>query len=201
MFETGRVLLIADSPDEAALVIAMLDEGALSCEWAPTLGEGCTVLRDRPPSCVLVDLGRPDADGLASLDEVVRVAPEIPVIVLTGPDNAATGGVAVRHGAQDHLDKGWMDQRLLARSVRYAIERRAADRALGETSTRLSTALEAMLDGFGVFSAVREADGELVDFTWDYVNAAGVATYGRAPGDLLGRRMCEVAPGIRESGL
>ncbi len=201
MFESGRVLLIEDSPDEAALIIAMLDEGAFSCEWAPTLGEGCTVLRDRPPSCVLVDLGRPDADGLASLDEVVRVASEIPVIVLTGPDNVATGEVAVRHGAQDYLDKGWMDQRLLARSVRYAIERRAADRALGETSTRLSTALEAMLDGFGLFSAVRDADGELVDFTWDYVNAAGVATYGRSPGDLVGRRMCEVAPGIRESGL
>ena len=72
---------------------------------------------------------------------------------------------------------------------------------LGETRTRFSTALEAMLDGFGLFSAVRDAAGELVDFTWDYVNAAGAATYGRAPGDLLGRRMCEVAPGLCASGL
>ena len=115
MAGNGRVLLIEDSPDEAALIIAMLDKEGFSCEWAPTLAGGCAALRERPPSCVLVDPDRLDAAGLACLDQVVRVAPGTPFIVLTSR-NEAVGEVAWRHGAQDYLDKGGMDRRLLARS-------------------------------------------------------------------------------------
>ena len=62
-------------------------------------------------------------------------------------------------------------------------------------------AIEVMLDGFGVHSAVRAEEGDLVDFTWDYVNPAGAGTYGLKPADFVGRTMRELAPAIRESGL
>ena len=82
-------------------------------------------------------------------------------------------------------------------------ERRRQERALAEAKEqvqreqeRFRAALESIPDGFGVFSAVRDADGELVDFTWDYVNAAGAATAGRRPEELVGRRMRETSPAM-----
>ena len=182
---------------------AMLGKGgdALRCEWVRTLADGRAAVRDRSPACVLLDLDLPDGDGLDALDAVVGVAPALPVIVLTGRDDPRLGEEALRRGAQDYLDKGWTNQRLLTRAVRYAIERRAAEQELHATKHRFSTALEATLDSFGLFTAVRDGDGDLVDFTWEYVNAAGAATYGLEPGELVGRSMCEVAPAIRESGL
>lgn len=61
--------------------------------------------------------------------------------------------------------------------------------------------LDAMLDGVAIFAAVRDDQGALTDFTWTFVNPAGARTYGRERDQLLGRRMTEVLPGIRESGV
>ena len=104
-----RVLLIEDSPSDAAMVEEMLDEEwgtFIESAWTQTLARGCSALGESAWSCVLLDLGLPDADGIESVDEVVRAAPEVPVIVLTGRTDDALGEVAVRHGAQDYLSKG-----------------------------------------------------------------------------------------------
>ena len=203
MPEGETVLLIEDSVEDAALVTAMLGKGgdAFQCEWVRTLADACAAVRDRPPACVLLDLNLPDGDGLAALDAVVSAAPTLPVIVLTDRDDPVLGEKALRRGAQDYRDKDWTNQRPLSRAVRYAIERHAADRELRATKRRFSTALDATLDSFGLFTAVRDDVGQLVDFTWEYVNAAGAATYGLEPSELVGRRMGEVASAIGETGL
>ena len=203
MPRSGAVLLIKDSVEDADVVIEILGEDgdALRCEWVRTLAEGCAAVRERPPACVLLDLDLPDSRGLATLDAVVGVGAAAPVVVLTGRDDPELGEEALRRGAQDYLEEGWANPRPLRRAIRYAIERGAADREVRATKRRFSTALEAMLDSFALFTALRDDDGQLVDFTWDYVNAAGAATYGLEPGELVGRPMCEVAPAIRESGL
>ena len=47
--------------------------------------------------------------------------------MLTGLDDEQRGIEAVAAGAQDYLVKGQIDGQLLARAVRYAVERRRAD--------------------------------------------------------------------------
>ena len=90
-----------------------------------------------------------------------------------------------------------MEAEVLARSWEVA----AASRQLKAVNAQVMAAVEVMLDGFGVHSAVRAEEGDLVDFTWDYVNPAGAGTYGLKPADFVGRTMLELAPAIRESGL
>ncbi len=51
-----------------------------------------------------------------------------PIVVLTGADSERLGVGSVMAGAQDYLVKGRVDDQLLARSVRYAIERQRAVR-------------------------------------------------------------------------
>jgi len=50
--------------------------------------------------------------------------------VMTGLDDEATAIEAVRKGAQDYLLKGHGDGRLLARAIRYAMERKQAEQQL-----------------------------------------------------------------------
>ncbi|MHB8606064.1 MAG: serine/threonine-protein kinase, partial [Thermoplasmatota archaeon] len=75
---------------------------------------------------VLLDLTLPDSTGLAGLARVQAAAPHVPVVVLTGLEDESLALSAMQHGAQDYLVKGRVDGHLLARSVRYAIERARA---------------------------------------------------------------------------
>ncbi|MER7049901.1 MULTISPECIES: PP2C family protein-serine/threonine phosphatase [Streptomyces] len=82
--------------------------------------------------CVLVDLALPggaDGDELAPLRQVLRLAPRHAVLALTSSGDAERAADAVRMGAQDHLFRDELDERLLSRTVRYAVERKRADTA------------------------------------------------------------------------
>lgn len=64
----------------------------------------------KPPALVLLDLGLPPhastmTEGLAVLDQGLRVVPNAKVIVLTGQDEQAAALEAVRRGAFDFLVK------------------------------------------------------------------------------------------------
>jgi two-component system sensor histidine kinase UhpB len=81
---------------------------------------------------VVLDLSLPDASGLKGVEELVRLRPDVPVVVLTGLDDAEMGARAVQQGAQEYLVKAELDGRTLGRVLRYAVERHAlARRAAG----------------------------------------------------------------------
>jgi signal transduction histidine kinase len=79
---------------------------------------------------VLLDLSLPDSRGLDTIKCVAAAAPNLPIIVLTGLDDETLGMEALRQGAQDFLVKGRTDGRLLARAIRYAMERKHAEQQL-----------------------------------------------------------------------
>jgi len=124
------VLLIEDSSEYAELVDAMLDEAwphTLHLVHRPRLTEGIEYLAHHTVGCVLLDLGLPDAEGLAALSQLKGMAAEIPVVVLTGRDDALTAVQAVQEGAQDYLIKSRSNGTLISRAVRYAMERKQSE--------------------------------------------------------------------------
>jgi PAS domain S-box-containing protein len=64
----------------------------------------------------------------------------------------------------------------------------------------LRESLDAMLDGFAMFRSVRDG-GEIVDFEWCYVNAAGAAPYRMSPAELVGARLRKTHPRVAGAGL
>jgi len=126
-----RVLLVEDSEADAFLVRELLSEtgGAFEFQWVRTLGEARAVAASSV-DVVLLDLGLPDADGITALQELRLALPGVAVLVLTGLADEDRGVDAVAAGAQDYLVKGQVDGRLLARSIRYAVERRRAESEL-----------------------------------------------------------------------
>ena len=121
-----RLLLVEDDDGDALLVRELLADGlpGVLIERVTTLADA--VARAGDVECVLLDMGLPDAHGTAGVEELTAAAPHTAVVVLTGADSERLGVGSVMAGAQDYLVKGRVDDQLLARSVRYAIERQRA---------------------------------------------------------------------------
>ena len=145
-----RVLLVEDNPGDARLIRELLVEAAAGFEpeWVQRLDLGLERLADgEPVDAVLLDLSLPDSQGFATFARVRAAAPDVPIIMLTGLADDELAVQAVRSGAQDYLNKGDVNGPLVARAVRYAIERRNVDVALRLSEEKLRLALEASESG------------------------------------------------------
>jgi len=121
-----RLLLIEDSPSDAALLEVQLRESILadaSIDHESTLAGALGRLREITYDAVLIDLGLPDSDGLETFLSVCEAATPAAMIVITGVNDERLAGEAVRRGAQDYLVKSEYRRGEVARAVDYAIRR------------------------------------------------------------------------------
>ncbi|MEN6425635.1 MAG: PAS domain S-box protein [Phycisphaerales bacterium] len=140
-----RLLIVEDDIVDRKLLERLLAQSSLgACEvrHANTLGAALDLLKDLSFDVVLLDLGLPDSQGMDSVSRLQSQAPHLPIIVLSGLDDERTATQAVQIGVQDYLIKGQVDASLLMRSIRYALERKKAERQLQATELRYRTIFE-----------------------------------------------------------
>ncbi len=124
------VLLVEDSASDADLLQESLEDiGTETFHFTVTEGLGDALLqaKDQNYDIMLLDLSLPDSFGTQTFLRARAEAPRLPIVVLTGTDSENLGLEAVRHGIQDYLIKGQADGRQVARSIRYAIERKKVE--------------------------------------------------------------------------
>ena len=119
--EEIRVLLIDEDPHDVELMQRMLADG-FSVEVINHLGSVMNYLREGY-DIVILDLNLPDSQGYDTFEAVEKMSGEVPVIVLTHNSDVSLATRAMSHGAQDYLFKETINSEVMARSVRYAIER------------------------------------------------------------------------------
>ena len=137
-----KVLLIEDNPGDARLIELMLAEaggGLFQIEAVDRLGAALRRLGRNGIGIILLDLSLPDSQGLATFTQLHAAAPGLPIIVLSGLNDTTVAVRAVHEGAQDFLIKGQVDGQLLARAMRYAIERKRLTEQLGRYAEELRT--------------------------------------------------------------
>jgi serine phosphatase RsbU (regulator of sigma subunit) len=128
--ELLRVLLVEDDDGDALLVEDLLELAGAPVDLRRASRLGDALRGDaRSADCVLLDLDLPDSSGLEGLLELRESAEAPAILVLTGLDDTLRGIEAVGAGAQDYLIKGKVDGEVLWRAIRYAVERRRAERA------------------------------------------------------------------------
>lgn len=144
---TSHILFVEDDPDLAgALETAFqdVDSAEFNVERARTLADAITLLGSIKVDVILLDLNLPDSRGLETFAKVQRIAPELPVIILSGLTDEALAVESVRAGAQDYVVKGSMSVPVLVRAVRYALERKQLQRQLADYAWQLRMRNEAM---------------------------------------------------------
>ena len=142
------LLIIEDNPGDARLLREMLrEDGACTTELilAGTVGEAEKCLVEHVIDIILLDLGLPDAVGLAAIRRTRAAAPGIPLVVLTGMDDEELAAQSLQEGAQDYLIKGQIETRGLLRALRYAFERKRLERLKDEFVSTVSHELRTPL--------------------------------------------------------
>ena len=146
--KTRVLLLVEDNPADADLVMEMLSSDEKSSDYeihhVMRLSDAESMLVSRDVDVVLLDLRLPDASGVEGVQAIMKVAHEMPVIVLTGLEDEALALRCVDAGAQDYLSKDELKPALLRRTIGYAITR------LRETQLR---EMRSMLDNYRALSS------------------------------------------------
>lgn len=135
-----RALLIEDNPGDARLIELMLREAdteSFEVRHVSRLEEGLVELGAGTVDIVLSDLSVPDSNGLDTFLRLHARAPHVPIIVLSGLNDTTVALNAVHRGAQDYLIKGEVNGQLLARAMRYAIERKRMSEQLHRYAAEL----------------------------------------------------------------
>jgi sigma-B regulation protein RsbU (phosphoserine phosphatase) len=135
-----RALLIEDNPGDARLIEMMLAEAdgdSFELRHVDRLELGLQELGKGTIDIVLSDLSVPDSHGLETFQRLHARAPHVPIIVLSGLNDTTVALNAVHQGAQDYLIKGEVDGQLLARAMRYAIERKRMSEQLHHYAAEL----------------------------------------------------------------
>ena len=128
-----RLLLVEDNPSDAFAVQTILDTdypGQYATTRAVTVGEAKSLLVQHGFDAILLDLSLPDSQGLGTIQTLAAVAPEIPIIVLTGGADARIVPEVVHSGAQDYLLKDRSDAATIARTIHYAMDRKQIEEQL-----------------------------------------------------------------------
>jgi signal transduction histidine kinase len=121
-----QVLVVEDNAGDARLLQEMFSKekpGSFQLTHLLRMSEALLHLEKGGVDIVLLDMGLPDGHGLDTVRRAQAVAPEVPVIVLTGLDDEKLAAEAMKEGAQDYLIKGQIESRALPRALRHAIER------------------------------------------------------------------------------
>ncbi len=222
-----RILLVEDDPDDVWVMRNLLGDrwdGPFELSHVELLSAGLERVRDTAFDVVLLDLSLPDSQGLETFFTMHAHAADVPIVVLSGYDDESTAVKAVQAGAQDYLVKGQVDDNLLVRSIRYAIERtrlHLAEAALRDASEEFRAAKEIQqrlfpsepprLPGFDIAGALYPAKATAGDY-FDYIPMLGnclgvvvgdVSSHGMGPALLMSEtRAClrTLAVGLSDVG-
>jgi len=155
MSNNRKILLVQENAADARAVRDALTNSspyALSVDWVRRCSEAVKLLagdvgrESERFAAVLVDLFLPDSDGLETFDRLFKVAPQVPILVLSTSQDEPIARQAVQRGAQDYLLKGRLDSYLLPKALGSMIDRAAHAEALYEEKERAQVTLNSIGD-------------------------------------------------------
>ena len=160
-------------------------------------------------STVLLDMGLPDVDGLTVLKNIVRLEPQLPVVILTAFAETEKTVDTLKHGAFAYLKKPYnreelvatlhraiavkelatkaerVEQELSTSESRLRRERKLAEQAIQESEGRL----QAIMDGSSAVIYVKDLEGRYI-----LINRKFEAIFNLDRTDIIGKTDFEIFP-------
>ena len=109
------ILIVDDEEDIRELVSGILDDEGHETRTAHDSDSALAAIADRVPRLVFLDIWLQGSrlDGLALLDEIRKLHPELPVIMISGHGTIETAVSAIKRGAYDFIEKPFKADRLI----------------------------------------------------------------------------------------
>ena len=182
-----HILVVEDNPGDLFLLQEFLRSSDLEIAQirpAGHLAEARQILNQERVDLVFLDLSLPDSFGLESYKGLQEYAQRVPIILLTGLTDTKIAPQALVMGAQDYLIKGEFDEKLLARAVRYSVERVRNLQFLRESELRYRELFNSNPMPMWVFDAVTHRFLE--------TNSAAVQHYGYTHEEFLSKTPADI---------
>jgi len=109
------ILVVDDEADIRELVAGVLSDEGHETRTAGDSDSALAAIAERVPRLLLLDIWLQGSklDGLALLDKVKTMHPDLPVVMISGHGNIETAVSAIRRGAYDFIEKPFKADRLL----------------------------------------------------------------------------------------
>ncbi len=109
------ILVVDDEADIRDLVAGILSDEGHETRTAFDADSALAAIGDRAPRLVFLDIWLQGSrlDGLALLDEIKKLHPDMPVVMISGHGNIETAVSAIRRGAYDFIEKPFKADRLI----------------------------------------------------------------------------------------
>ena len=109
------ILVVDDEADIRELIGGLLEDEGYEPRYAGDSDTALEAVRQRKPALAVLDVWLQGSrlDGIELLAEIKRVAPDLPVVVISGHGTIETAVAAIRKGAYDFIEKPFKSDKLL----------------------------------------------------------------------------------------
>ncbi len=205
-FSTIRVLLMEDDPGHRRLMQKRLEEEGYVVDCASSGEEGLAMYDKGSYDILIIDQTMPPLNGIDVVRMLTSRGQLKPWIMVTGTGSEHIAVEAMKLNVSDYVIKDVdgnyiellpfvMAQTIKRQRIVKGKER--VERELLDSEMRYRELFENMKSGVAIYEAV--GDGE--DFVFKDFNRGGETIDGVKREDLIGRRVTEAFPGVRELGL
>lgn len=121
----AEILVADDEPNIRRLLGSLLRAEGYQVREASGGAAAVAMVRDGEPDAVLLDLYMPGGDGLDALPEMLKLAPDLPVVMMSGRASMSDAVRATKLGAHHFIEKPLTPEAVLL-TLRSAVELRQA---------------------------------------------------------------------------
>jgi len=148
------VLVVEDNEDLVIGLQDLLHHDGYAVTVAGTVAGAIELVRAHHFSAILLDLGLPDGDGIAVLQETQRLDPSLPVVIVTAHISHDRTVGSLTEGAFAYLAKPYHREELrqtLRRAIgvkELAVKVKRTEHLLSQSEERLELVIQGSNDGF-----------------------------------------------------
>jgi two-component system, cell cycle response regulator len=203
-----QILIVDDLPENVRLLSSLLSEQGYGVSSATDGKMALSIVKQECPDLILLDIMIPQMDGYQVCRYLKSEAKtqHIPIIFLSGLDSELDKIEAFKVGGVDYITKPFFVEEVVFRvkaqlaSIQQQqkfqqilkeqiAERKIVEQELNKSRALLTGVLDSSLDGVAAFEAIRDRQGEIVDFRWLIANPVAAMTVGGTIETLQGKRL------------
>lgn len=112
---TYKILVVEDDTNIREYLVDAFKEAGYSVKQTADGAEALKMVKDSPPDLIVLDLGIESISGETVCEEVKKMYPDLPVIILTAKNTSTEVVRGFDLGADDYISKPFETDELLAR--------------------------------------------------------------------------------------